>query len=311
MADAVKQYVADAQSGLPVGFEMAYWRDSSRIVKARLGTLTRSAIQGGILIFLLLALFLRMSVALWVCVGIPISFLGVLAVMPELGTTINIVTLFAFILVLGIVVDDAIVTGENIYRHLKDTKDSTLAAVRGTEEVAVPVTFGVLTTAAAFLPIYFIEGTRGALFAQIPVVVISALMFSLIESKLILPSHMKHVRAYHDDPSKHSGWSRWQQKFANGFEAMVARRYQPLLQKALRQRYITWAIFLALLIVSYALVSSGALRFVFFPRVQSETARASLTMNPGTPFETTKDHIDRMHAVAQDLQAEYLSLIHI
>ena len=306
IADAVKNYVAESQSWLPAGFEMAYWRDQSRIVKARLGTLTRSAIQGGILIFLLLALFLRMSVALWVCIGIPVSFMGALVVMPELGASINIISLFAFIVVLGIVVDDAIVTGENIYSHLQNEKDSTMAAIRGTEEVAVPVTFGVLTTAAAFLPLYFIEGVRGQLFAQIPIVAISALLFSLVESKLILPSHMKHVRAYHDDPEKHSGFVRWQQRFANGFEALIVRRYKPLLQAALKARYTTWALFAAALIISIALVASGTLRFVFFPRVQSEIARASLIMNPGTPFEQTEAQVQRMLEAAQSLQDEYI-----
>lgn len=306
IADAVKQYVADSEVWLPEGYDMDYWRDDSRIVKARLSTLMRSAIQGGLLIFLLLALFLRMSVALWVCVGIPISFLGALLVMPELGATINIISLFAFIVVLGIVVDDAIVTGENIYSHLQHEKDSTMAAIRGTQEVAVPVTFGVLTTAAAFLPLYFVEGFRGKLFAQIPIVAISALLFSLIESKLILPSHMKHVRAYHDDPDRHTFFVRWQQRFANGFEQFIIRRYQPVLRAAMRHRYTTWSLFVAALILSFAVIASGQLRFVFFPRVQSETARASLSMNPGTPFEETQRHIKRMLEAAQLIQDKYI-----
>ncbi len=306
IADTIKAYVADSQAWLPAGFEMAFWRDSSRIVKARLGTLTRSAIQGGLLIFLLLALFLRFSVALWVCIGIPISFMGALMVMPEFGATINIISLFAFIVVLGIVVDDAIVTGENIYSHLQHEKDSTQAAIKGVHEVAVPVTFGVLTTAAAFLPLYFIEGTRGKLFAQIPIVAIAALLFSLVESKLILPAHMKHVRAYHDDPDRHSFFVRWQQRFANGFEQLIIRRYQPVLRAAMRQRYVTWSLFAAALILSIAVVASGTLRFVFFPRVQSETARATVVMNPGTPFEQTQKHIERMEKAAQQLQGKYI-----
>ncbi len=306
IADTVKDYVADAREWLPAGYEIDYWRDDSRIVKARLGTLTRSAIQGGILIFILLALFLRMSVAIWVCIGIPISFMGALMVMPQLGATINIISLFAFIVVLGIVVDDAIVTGENIYSHLQHEKDSTMAAIRGVQEVAVPVTFGVLTTAAAFLPLYFIEGVRGKLFAQIPIVAISALIFSLIESKLILPSHMKHVRAYHDDPEKHGFFVKWQQKFANGFEQLIIKRYQPVLRLAMRHRYTTWSLFLAALIISFAIVASGQLRFVFFPRVQSETARATLAMNPGTPIEETRRNIQIMLEAAQTLQRKHI-----
>ena len=120
--------------------------------------------------------------------------MGAFIAMPLFGVTLNIMSLFGFILVLGIVVDDAIVTGENIYTHLKTSESGEMAAIRGTQEVATPVTFGVLTTVAAFLPLGFIEGARGALFAQIPVIVIPVLIFSLIESKFVLPSHLKHLK---------------------------------------------------------------------------------------------------------------------
>ncbi len=306
VADAVTDYVQKMQATLPPGIEISTWRDRSRIVKARLATLTTSAIQGGMLVFLLLALFLRFSVALWVCIGIPVSFMGALILMPEIGVTFNIVSLFAFILVLGIVVDDAIVTGESIYTRLKTSNDSLDAAIRGTHDVAVPVTFGVLTTAAAFVPILFIEGARGQIFAQIPLIVIPVLLFSLIESKLILPAHMKHIRVRGDRPQDHSLPVRWQRAFADGFERAIARLYGPVLRKALVHRYITLAIFIAGLILIQAIVSSGTVRFVFFPRVQSETARASLTMPAGTAFEVTERHVAHMTRAAQELKEEHI-----
>ena len=303
---ATKEYIAEVSARMPPGVEISYWRDRARIVKARLNTLVKSAMQGGLLIFLLLTLFLRFSVALWVCVGIPISFMGALALMPELGVTINIVSLFAFILVLGIVVDDAIVTGENIYNHLKITSNPTTAAIRGTHEVAVPVTFGVLTTAAAFLPLAVMEGQRGQIFAQIPVIVIPVLLFSLVESKLILPAHLKHLRVHGDQDRRHNILVRLQRRVATGLETAILKIYRPVLSAALRQRYFTWSLFVAVAIVILTLVFSGRMGFVFFPRVQSETARAGVTMAPGTPFEITAKHVERISLAAQTLRDKYV-----
>ena len=179
VTDKVKNYIETAQEHAPAGIAIDYWRDRSKIIRARLGTLWRSAWIGFICVTVLLCLFLRPSVAIWVCVGIPISFAGALLVLPLLGGTINIISAFAFILVLGIVVDDAIVTGENIYTHLQRGEQGESAAIIGTKEVAVPVTFGVLTTAAAFVPLLMIGGFRGKIFAQIPLVVIPVLLFLL------------------------------------------------------------------------------------------------------------------------------------
>ncbi len=221
VAGAVKRYIAKKRAELPSGLSINYWRDRSKYIQLRLNTLIKSAWQGGILIFVLLALFLRLSIAAWVCVGIPISFLGALALMPEMGLTFNLISLFAFILVLGIVVDDAIVTGENIYAKMKTLPDSEQAAIVGTQEVSVPVTFGVLTTVAAFVPLLMIEGRRGDLFAQIPMVVIPVLLFSLVESKLILPAHLKHI---HPDHRRKPGpIRRVQKRIADGLEKGIQR----------------------------------------------------------------------------------------
>lgn len=304
VADIVKEYIRDQQINLPAGVSLSYWDDDSQIVKNRLSTLINNAIQGGILVLALLALFLRPAIAFWVFIGIPISFMGAFIVMPFLGITLNVISLFGFILVLGIVVDDAIVTGENVYRHMRNGKQGVDAAIVGTREVAIPVTFGVLTTVVAFVSIGFIEGQRGAIFAQIPAVVIPVLFFSLLESKFVLPAHLKYVRLKNNGDNG-SVFSRWQQNFALGFENFVMKYYQPLLRRCLQNRLTTLSIFVAVLIVMITLISSGWTKFVFFPRIQSETARAVLAMPNGTAFEVTDRYIQRMTEAAQRLQEKY------
>ncbi|MFT5720275.1 MAG: multidrug efflux pump subunit AcrB [Motiliproteus sp.] len=301
IADQVKDYIQGQQAALPEGLKLSYWRDRSKIVKARLNTLNKSALQGGFLVILLLALFLRPQVAFWVCVGIPISFMGGFMLMPEIGVTLNLISLFAFILVLGIVVDDAIVTGENIYTHFTRTGDALRSAVEGTQEVSVPVTFGVLTTVAAFTPLMMIGGPRGAIFEQIPFVVIPVLLFSLVESKLILPAHLRHMKP----ANKAHRLTRAQQAIAQGLERFVKRFYSPTLAWVLRQRYLVLALMLGLTIVVISSVAGGWTRFVFFPKVQSEIATATLTMPTGTPFAVTDGHVERITEAAQWLEDQY------
>lgn len=304
VAEKVRDYIENRQSSLPYGYELSYWDDDSQIVKARIATLITNAMQGGILVFALLSLFLRPSIAIWVCIGIPVSFMGAFIVMPFLGVTLNIMSLFAFILVLGIVVDDAIVTGENIYSHLQKAETGALAAIRGTQEVATPVTFGILTTVAAFLPLAFIEGNRGALFAQIPVVVIPVLIFSLIESKFVLPSHLKNIKLRHQN-TKPNKLEQFQHKFADGFERVILRYYQPLLALALKQKLTTLSIFISVFIVIVSLIMSGWTKFIFFPRIPSETVRAGITMPVGTPFDVTNGFVVDMAGKAEELQNKY------
>ena len=307
---AVRDYVQQSHTTMPEGIALGYWRDRSRIVKLRLETLLNSALQGGLLVFVCLALFLRLSVAIWVCVGIPISFLGALAIMPEMGVTLNLLSLFAFILVLGIVVDDAIITGENIYAHLKHANSSLEAAIQGTKEVSVPVTFGLLTTLAAFMPLMFVEGHRGPIFAQIPMIVIPVLAFSWIESKLILPAHMCHVAVRQQGQGRGqkkiaSRFSRFQYLLADGLERAIIVWYRPLLEQVLAYRYLTFSLFAGLSIVVMSFVVSGRYGFAFFPKIQSETARATLAMQPGTSASVTSKHVVRMTSIAETLQEKY------
>mgnify|MGYP001048712901 CR=1 FL=1 len=304
VADAVKRYIDEQTLLLPQGVQLTFWDDDSRIVKSRIKTLTSNAIQGGILVLILLTLFLRPSIAFWVFLGVPISFMGAFLLMPVFGATLNIITLFGFILVLGIVVDDAIVTGENVYRHMQHSENGLQAAINGTREVTVPVTFGVLTTIAAFVPIALMEGGRGAFFSQIPIVVIPVLLFSLIESKLVLPAHLKHIRLRHEK-TEQGRFSRLQQAFADGFERAILRFYQPLLKTTLKYRYTTLALFIGVLVLIIAMISSGWTRFIFFPRVQSDTARVTLTMPSGTPFEVTDRYVVRMVDAATEIANRY------
>jgi len=304
VADKVIEYIDGRQHNLPNGVEMTIWRDRSKIVKKRLQTLIYNATQGGALVLLLLALFLRPSIAFWVFIGIPVSFMGAFVAMPFFGVTMNIISLFAFLLVLGIVVDDAIVTGENVYTHLRHAENGLEAAIKGTREVAVPVTFGIFTTIAAFLPLAFIEGRRGLLFAQISIVVIPILIFSLIESKFVLPAHLKHIRIRKQCNNRN--WlERFQERFADGFEHVILKYYQPLLKVVLNFKWATVIMFTGVLAVMITLIVTGWTRFTFFPRVQSELARASLTMPAGTTFEVTDGHIRKITDAAFALKEKY------
>ena len=305
ISKAVKDYIESARATMPPGIKLTYWRDWAKIIRNRLDTLTKNGLQGFVLVLLVLTLFLRFKVAAWVCVGIPVSFLGAVALMPVFGVTVNIISLFAFILVLGIVVDDAIVTGENIYTHIQHGDQGTEAAITGTKEVAVPVTFGVLTTIAAFVPLLYMEGRFARFFAQIPLIVIPVMAFSLIESKLVLPSHLKHVKPV-IDPNTLPWLLRLQRMVADGLLWCVDNWYRPVLSACLKWRYATASVFIGAFIIIIALVKSGAVGFTPFPRVESEVARAILTMPLGTPFEVTESHIRRINAAAKNLQEKYV-----
>lgn len=304
VSNRVKAYVEQRQAGLPEGLELHYWSDRAEVIKKRINTLTSNAIQGGILVILLLSLFLRPAVAFWVFLGIPISFTGAFFAMSFMDVSINMISLFGFIVVLGLVVDDAIVTGENVYTHLKRAESGLAAAISGTQEVSVPVTFGVLTTVVAFIPLAFMGGHRGPIFAQIPLVVVPVLLFSLIESKLILPSHLKHIKVVSD--KQPNSLQLWQRGFADGFERAILRYYRPLLQRCLSRKRVPVVLFTGLLLCIVATFVFGHFRFVFFPRVPSETVRMNLNMPTGTPFAVTDVHMQRVLAAALALQKEYV-----
>ncbi len=301
----VKEYVASHQDSLPRGMTMTYWDDNSQILRERLGVLASGAVQGSILVLVLLSLFLRPTVAFWVFISIPISFLGATAVMGYFDLSLNIMSAFGFIMVLGIVVDDAIVTGESVYRHLRTSEDGLTAAIEGTKDVAVPVTFGVLTTMAAFAPMLFVGGGFGSFTTPLAGVVIAALAFSLIESKLVLPAHLKHLRG--DSPYRTAtGLRGWQQRFANRFEHAVLRYFKPALQKCVEYRYTTISVFLGLLMVMVASLLSGWMPFHMMISPTMDQIGINLRMPIGTPFDVTDRHTQRILAASLDLKERYL-----
>jgi multidrug efflux pump subunit AcrB len=310
IAQTVKDWVPAAERRMPDGVELTIWQDEARILRSRLDLLVRNGRAGLVLVFLTLALFLRLSLALWVAVGIPISFLGALWVMPAMGVSINLISLFGFIVALGIVVDDAIVVGENVYRHAEMGEGGGRAVRRGVGEVAVPVVFAILTTVAAFSPLVGIPGLMGKFMSQLPLVVVPVLAFSMIESLLILPAHLRHVRAGVNEGVRRARWSplAWweavQGRFSGAMSAFIERVYKPSLELAMRWRWLTASIGVATLLVTFSLVGARHVRFVFFPEVEADNVLAWVTMPQGTPAEVTAEAVAKIEAAAWELAAE-------
>ncbi|MDH3926063.1 MAG: efflux RND transporter permease subunit, partial [Xanthomonadales bacterium] len=285
----VHEFVERKAASLPEGVSLAAWADVSYYLKGRLDMMVKNLVIGAALVFLVLALFLRLKLAFWVMVGLPIAFMGAFFLMPTVDVTVNMLSLFGFILVLGIVVDDAIVIGESAYTNIREKGHSVDHVVEGVLKVAVPATFGVLTTIAAFLPILMVTGISGQFFSAIGWVVILCLMFSLVESKLILPAHLAHMKIKHYEKDTHNVFVRFQRFFSEGLHHFVDDRYAPLLKKALQHRYLTLSIFISMLILSIGLLAGGILRFVFFPDITADFLQVNLEMNEGTPSSQTHE----------------------
>ena len=305
IAKVVRDYIVEQNAQRTDGITISYWDDDSELLKARISTLFNSGLFGGILVLLILSLFLRPAVAFWVFLGIPVSFMGAFIFMPFVDGTFNIMSLFAFITVLGIVVDDAIVTGENIFRKMHDNFDPIEASIIGTKEIAVPVTFGILTTIVAFYPLFTLGANRtGFLAAQIPMVVIPVLLFSLIESKLVLPAHLSHVKPRTPE-QRNKPFSRLQIAVANSFEQSIMRYYAPLLARCLQNKSITITALLSVSAIIVAIASTGHLKYTQVPRVESERITINLIMPDTTGFATTQQHIERITDIVFAKQKKY------
>ncbi|MDP6929606.1 MAG: efflux RND transporter permease subunit [Planctomycetota bacterium] len=314
ITDKVSEYVEANRHRMPEGIEMTIWRDYSEILRGRMDLMIRNASQGLLLVFVVLALFLRFRLAFWVSLGIPVSFLGAILLMPIFGVTLNMISLFAFIVVLGIVVDDAIVVGESVYKKLREGMPGFQAAVEGSREVAVPVIFAVLTTVAAFSPMFSVTGNAAEIWRQIPMIVVPCLLFSLIESKLILPAHLSHEKPFGETGILRGvarlwapiakAWRTIQYPFAEGLEWWSHRIYRPSLGWCLRWRYLTVSAFLTILAFTAAFFASGRTKWVFFPKVEADNVVAMLTMPLGTPVEVTIANIRRLEQAALDLREE-------
>jgi multidrug efflux pump subunit AcrB len=309
IASAVQEYVERTRPTVPEGIELIIWDDSSEVLRARLATLLGNGRDGFILVVAVLALFLKLRVAFWVILGVPVCFLGTLWLMPLFDISINVISLFAFIVVLGVLVDDAIVIGENIHVHQQRGRHGRGGAIAGATQVAIPVTFGVLTTIAAFAPLMAIPGPMGKLMLQIPLCVMAALGFSLIESTLILPAHLAHERTAKRPPSRLGAlWEAFQLRVAADLDAVVDRFYRPSLERAIAWRYLTVAIGIAALLVTLGLTVGGWVRFTFFPAVEADNVVAFLTMPQGTPARVTAEAVATLEASANrvlaDIEAE-------
>ena len=303
VAARVREWVAQRQAELPDGVEIDYWGDSSYYLQDRLDMMLGNLAMGAALVFLVLGLFLRPQVAFWVIVGIPVSFLGAFALMPlpAFDISVNLMSLFAFVLVLGIVVDDAIVIGESAYAEMERSGPSRASVVRGAQRVAVPATFGVLTTVAAFLPMAMVTGAFESIAGSIGWVVILALVFSLIESKLILPAHLAHVGVRRPG----DGWlARVQRSCSEGLARFVADRYTPFLARCVAMRWTTLSVFVGLLLVTGGLIAGGQLRYVFFPQVTEDFVHAELELTDGAPETLAVQVLDSLQSDLEDVNAE-------
>lgn len=306
LVDRVKGFVAQISPQLPEGLHLTVWRDGAEHLRDRLDILIRNGRGGFFLVFAVLALFLRFRLAFWVSIGVPISFLGALWLFPIIPLSIDAISLFAFILVLGLLVDDAIVVGENIHTHQEDGEDPLQSAIRGAQEVSVPVIFGVLTTVAAFMPLVVAPGPMGQVFGTIGMTVMCCLVFSLVESQLVLPAHLGHMKLQREKQVRSGGFSeRWRrlQAFMAGSLVRFARQvYRPVLERALEWRYATFAGGVALLMLTLGLVGAGWMKFSFFPPVESDYVTARLTMSLGTPVEATAAAVRALEEAAETLK---------
>tara|TARA_B100000809_G_scaffold86644_2_gene85002 strand:- start:4281 stop:7526 length:3246 start_codon:yes stop_codon:yes gene_type:complete len=306
-ANSVKRYIEKKRVQLPPGISLTVWIDESIALNRRISALTLNAYAGLALVLLILTLFLRFKVAIWVAAGIPIAILGAIWMFPFAGINISSLTIFAFILVLGIVVDDAIVVGERIFSHETIQKNHREAAIAGTAEVITPVVFGVLTTIAAFLPILLIAGRMGQFFSIIGWVVLICLVFSILECMLILPAHLAHRKTegyFLEGTPLVEGWIKFQGKLSGALESFATDTYKPFLEKTLEWRWVTWAVATAILITSIALIASGRVIFQFFPAVEGDRIFATLTMPEGINVEYTEEAARQLELAAFETAKE-------
>ena len=319
-SQAVKDYIAEKSKTLPDGISMDVWIDLPKYLEGSLDRMQNNIISGAILVFVVLSLFLRMKVAFWVIVGLPITFLGALWLMPTWPVTINTISLFGFIIVLGIVVDDAIIIGESAYTEIREHGHTLDNVIQGAHRVAIPATFGVLTTIAAFAPMMFIGGVVAPFFEAMAFVVILCLAFSLVESKLILPAHLVQAKIPpidEDDlfrPQRKIGifervpraFLKIQRHIQHGLQTLIHDHYRPWLERAVDNRGLTLSIFSAFLILTVGLMTSGIARVVVFPDFAQDFIQVDLQMQSGTAPHVRNAAIDRVEGALLELNREYV-----
>ena len=305
VTNTVKEYVAANAGSLPEGLEMAVWADRSEIYRGRMNLMLKNGGIGLILVFLCLALFLQPRLAFWVALGIPISFLGGFLIIPGFGASLNMISMFAFIVVLGMVVDDAIVVGENVYTHRQMGKSRFRGAIEGTLEVAGPVTVAVATTIIAFYPLARVEGMMGKFMGQVPIVVIAVLLVSLVESLLILPAHLSTIPAASIAAVGGRGIYALQARFARAFEFFIERSYKPTLAYAAHHRGLVIAVSVASLVLLFGFVGGGHIRFTFMPKIDADNMLCVINMPAGTSVDETRGVILQVEDALEQVRNEY------
>jgi len=295
VADSVKAYIEQKNASLPLGLEIKVVVDMTYYLNGRLDMMLNNLMQGAVLVFLMLALFLRFKLAFWVMIGLPVCFLGAMMLMPVFGITINILSLFAFIMVLGIVVDDAIVIGESAYTEIEEKGPGVENVVRGAKRVATPATFGVLTTIAVFAPFTLASGPQGDFFFNIAGVVILCLIFSLIESKLILPAHIAKINF---TPVKKNGF---RDRFNKAYFGFINGPYRNFVIKCTEWRWIVLAGFVVLFMSSLGLLFANHVRVVRNPKVPHDFPSIRIEMSETVSDQTTVDALQTIEKVIMDV----------
>ncbi len=300
VAAAVKDLVARHQASLPPGLTLSTWMDMSQMYEQRINLLSRNALMGLVLVILVLGLFLDLKLAFWVTLGIPVSFLGAFLVLPSTDVSVNMISLFAFIQVLGMVVDDAIVVGEAAYLRRQQGMKPLASAIAGVREVATPVIFAVITTIVMYVPMLMMPGIMGKFMRVIPIVVITVLVLSLIESLLVLPAHLAHTKE--NASTGFFAWiGRWQERFSVRFEHFIARRYAPFLKLAVRHRYMTIATAFAVLIGSIGLLAGGRIRRIDMPDIDSDVVICAARLPYGSSMARAQQVEAEMNATVNKL----------
>ncbi len=313
LVDTVQAHLEELRASLPDGLTLTVWENSAKTLRDRLDILIRNGVGGFILVFVVLALFLRLKLAIWVSIGVPLSILGALFLFPYSNISIDVISLFSFIMVLGLLVDDAIVVGENVHRHQENAEDPLEAAIKGTQEVSIPVVFGVLTTIVAFGPMIFAPGNMGQIFSVIGLSAVLCLVFSVLESQFVLPAHLGHMKPSVDtrilrEGSIQARWKRFQTRMSTSLTRLATDRYRPALDRALANRYSVIAGGVGILLIAFATAAFGIgsfkMNFSFFPPIESDYVTASIVMPQGTPVEATERAARELVDSAYRTQAE-------
>lgn len=304
--EAFRGYIEEKNKSLPPGVVLEMWADASVSFDAQMNLIGSNALLGLILVLLILGLFLRPKVAMWVTIGIMTSFMGALAIAPYIGISFNIISTFAFLLVIGIIVDDAIVVGESVHFHVEHGVSGERGAIGGTKLVIKPVFFAVLTTMIAFLPWAFFSGPTATFTSQITLVVIAALLFSLVEAFLILPAHLRHLKPIDQSKDKNR-LLKFQDALANSLLHFAETVFRPMTAFFIRNRYATMATFVGMFFISIVALQAGLAKVQMAPEIDGDMMQVSIRFPEGTSFERSsqvqaqmEDAVKRMNVDAKE-----------